>query len=459
MIRRDFMKRLALGTTTGALGILGGQSARMNAIAETYSNATKGLPPLKITNVKSFLIPYSHGGPLVVKVETSEPGLYGLGSAGYTQRPFTVKAEVDEYLAHFAKGKSAENIEDMWQSYFVSSYFRNGAVTNAANSGLDMALWDIMGKRANMPVYKLLGGKSRFAVECYKSTGGRDFTELEDNVQKLIEEGYRVIKIQPGVSDWQYFPGKDAEFGIPEDRYQEVGPYIHMLPRAFEHLRNKFGDQIGFLHDHVNRRVPPIEAIDLVKKLEQYHPFFLEDPFTNDDIGYFRILREQSSCPIAMGENFTNPQEWIPLISERLIDFIRCHMSTIGGLTPAIKLAHYSESYNVRTAWHGPGNVTPVGDAANAHLDLAVWNFGIQEFSNRPQEAHDIFPGCPVFKKDKEGYGYMYVNEAPGLGVDINEKAALKLTFGGGYMHHPRGGPYSVHPRTYRRGDGTFVRP
>ena len=179
---------------------------------------------------------------LVVKVTTSEPGLYGLGAACYTQRPVTVKAEIDEYLTRFAVGKSAENIEDMWQSYFVSSYYRNGAVTNAALSGLDMAMWDIMGKRAGMPLYKLLGGKCRFGVECYKAVTGEDFAELKDKVYSVMDEGYRVIKIQLADEAGRRFSAEQAGFGSKTDRYHDVIPYVRKLPGIFEKLRAEFGD-------------------------------------------------------------------------------------------------------------------------------------------------------------------------------------------------------------------------
>ena len=158
----------------------------------------------------------------------------------------------------------------------------------------------------------------------------------------------------------------------------EIRPYMKMIPKMFEFARSEFGDEPKFLHD-IHELLPPIEAINLVKELEQYRPFFIEDPFAPEDNGYFEMLREQTSCAIAMGELFNNPHEWVNLITERLIDFIRIHISQIGGITPAIKVARLAEFFNVRTAWHGPGNTSPVGHAGNAHIDLSIWNFGIQE--------------------------------------------------------------------------------
>ncbi|UCF16260.1 MAG: bifunctional D-altronate/D-mannonate dehydratase, partial [Phycisphaerales bacterium] len=197
------------------------------------------------------------------------------------------------------------------------------------------------------------------------------------------------------------------------------------------------------LHD-IHERIPPIEAVNMIKRLEPYRPFFIEDPFAPEDNGYFKMLRQQTSVPIAMGELFNNPHEWTGLISERLIDFIRVHISQVGGLTVARKIATLCEWFNVRTAWHGPSDVSPVGHAANAHLDLAISNFGIQESVSFSQNTQEVFSGCPTVKN-----GYMHVNEAPGFGVDIDEKLAAKF-------------PLPEHPGYWspvRRSDGTAVRP
>ena len=183
----------------------------------------------------------------------------------------------------------------------------------------------------------------------------------------------------------------------------------------FEHIRSTCGDEVELLHD-VHERIPPLDAINLCKQLEKYHPFFVEDPLTPEDIGYFKEMRQQTCVPIAMGELFNSPHEWVGLMSERLIDFIRVHISQVGGLSVARKIAALGEWFNVRSAWHGPGDVSPVGHAANAHLDLAIWNFGIQESVNFGDRTREVFPGCPTLDK-----GYIYINEAPGFGVDLNE--------------------------------------
>jgi mannonate dehydratase len=444
MNRRYLIKGLGLGIAAGTLGII---SKNDEAIANEYAKATKGLPALKITNVKAILTAPERIRLCVVKVETSEPGLYGLGCATFNQRPLPVVSAVDNYLNPFAKSRDVDNIEDLWQNAYTSSYWRNGPVLNNALSGLDQALWDIKGKRANMPVYQLLGGKCRFAVDCYTHCSGRDFDQVEKSVRRAMEEGFRHIRIQlggygsPHLSKEADF--KDAGFGLPSDSLMEAGPYIRATVKMFEHIRSTCGDEIELLHD-VHERIPPIQAINMVKQLEQYHPFFIEDPFAPEDNGYFKLLREQTCVPIAMGELFNNPHEWIGLITESLIDFIRVHISQVGGLSVAKKIAALCEWFNVRSAWHGPGDVSPVGHAANAHLDLAIPNFGIQESVRFNDKTQEVFPGCPTVKN-----GYMYINEAPGFGVDINEELAAKF-------------PLPEHPGYWspvRRSDGTAVRP
>jgi mannonate dehydratase len=442
MNRRDMLKAAA------ATALVGGVAKNAPVFGESETKPTTGLSPLKITRVRPILTaPQPNIRFVVVKVETSEPGLYGLGCATFNQRPLAVKTAVEEYLDPFCRGRDADNIEDLWQIAYTSSYWRNGPVLNNALSGLDQALWDIKGKRASMPVYQLLGGKCRFAVDCYTHSSGRDLAALEDSVRRNMERGFRNIRIQLGgygsphlSSDPQF---EQNSFGLPVESHMDARPYLKATPAMFEHIRSKFGDSIELLHD-MHERVEPIDAINLCKELERYHPFFIEDPLPPEANGYFRNLRQQCSTPIAMGELFNNPHEWTGLICERLIDFIRVHISQAGGLSPARKIAALAESFQVRTAWHGPGDVSPVGHAANAHLDLAAHNFGIQEAFQFNDATREVFPGTPTIKN-----GYMYVNEVPGIGVDINEELAKKF-------------PLPEKPGYWlptRRKDGTAVRP
>jgi mannonate dehydratase len=218
------------------------------------------------------------------------------------------------------------------------------------------------------------------------------------------------------------------------------------LPKLFEHLRNKLGDDVELLHD-VHERVPPILGMQLCKDVEQYRPFFIEDPFSPEDIGYFEHLRKLTATPIAMGELYNSRHEWLDLVARRLIDFIRVHISQVGGLTAARKMAAMCEFFAVRTAWHGPGDVSPVGHAANVHLDLAVPNFGIQEAREFNQAEQDVFPGCPTLKD-----GYYWVNEKPGLGIDLDEQLAAKFPI----KDDP---PFDYNWGNLRRLDGSVTKP
>ena len=354
---------------------------------------------------------------VVVKVETSEPGLYGLGCATFTQRYPVVKSAVEEYLKPFLIGKDPRRIEDLWHSMMVSSYWRNGPVLNNAVSGVDMALWDIKGKLAGMPVYQLLGGKCREAAVVYRHAAGEDKYELEEKVRAYMEEGYRVIRCQVG-NYGGLSPRVQAPAGALPGNYYDPDSYSRSVPDTFDYIRSKIGFDIELLHD-VHERLEPIEAIRLAKNLEPYRLFFLEDLLSPEQIEWFARVREQCATPIAMGELFVNPVEWMPLIQNRLIDFIRCHISAIGGLTPARKLAALCEAFDIRTAWHGPGDVSPVGHAVNVHLDVSSHNFGVQEWSGFSERLEEVFPGCPQIRN-----GYVYPNDRPGFGIDIDEEKA-----------------------------------
>lgn len=442
--RRDAMKLISTGSAAGLLGMYGDPLTRPENIT-TPSYAT-GVPAIKIKSVKAIATAPEGSNLVIVKVETTEPGLYGLGCATFTQRAVPVISAIDSYLNDFCTGKDVDNIEDMWQSAYVSSYWRNGPVLNNALSGLDMALWDIKGKRANMPVYQLLGGKCRIAVDCYAHASGPTPEAVVASVQKFIDQGFRHVRIQQGgyggVGTMEKQPDfKQAGFGRESDMYMDQRTYLKRVPMMFDAVRKKCGEDIELLHD-IHERVEPMDAINLIKSLEQYRPYLIEDPFSPENMKWFRQLRTTTSVPIAMGELFNNINEFRDYMVEQLFDYIRIHISQIGGITPAMKVARLGEWFNVKTAWHGPGDVSPVGHAANGHIDLATWNFGIQESHFWNEKAQAVFPGCQTYKN-----GYMYINEAPGLGVDINEKEAAKYPIG------------TKSNWTVRKGDGTIIRP
>jgi mannonate dehydratase len=451
MRRRDLLKWTTLGA--GAVGLpwlLSGHGAPPEKAAAKDVVADKKLPPLKITDVKTILTAPANIRLIVVKVETNEPGLYGLGCATFTQRARVVETAVDKYLRPFLLGKNPLLIEDTYQSMFVSSYWRSGPVLGNAISGVDMALWDILGKRAGMPVYQLLGGKCRTAVDTYKHASGANFQEVEKNVRAAMEKGWRHVRAQvgvPGLSTYGF--GNKPDMSLPANARTETwepGPYVRAVPKLFEHLRKTVGDDVELLHD-MHERVPPILAIKLAKDLEPFRLFFLEDPLSPEDVGYFAKLRAQCATPIAMGELFNNPNEWVHLVTDRLIDFIRIHISQVGGISMARKVAALCEFFAVRTAWHGPGDVSPVGHAANVHLDLSCHNFGIQEGREFNQAEQDVFPGCPEMKD-----GSFHANDKPGLGIDLDEKLAAKFPI----TDDP---PFDMRWGNLRRRDGTVTKP
>src|SRR6266487_5443839 len=443
--RREAMKMLALGSTAGLFGLL--RSPFANAQKPQTPNGYKaGMPPVKIRSVKAIATAPEGSNLIVVKVETTEPGLYGLGCATFTQRAVAVVAAINSYLNDFCVGKDVDNIEDMWQSCYVSSYWRNGPVLNNALSGLDEALWDIKGKRANMPVYQLLGGKSRFAVECYEHASGNTPEEVAASVQQYMAQGFRHVRIQQGGYGGtgalaQKPDFKAAGFGYENDNYMNEHAYLKSVPKMFDMVRKVCGDDVELLHD-VHERVQPMDVINMIKAVEDYHPYFIEDPFSPENMEWFKQLRMSTTVPIAMGELFNNINEFkMPMVNQ-WFDYIRVHVSQVGGITPAMKIARLGEWFNIKTAFHGPGDVSPVGHAAHAHIDLAVWNFGIQEAVHFSDKLQSVFTGCPTMNN-----GYMFVNEVPGIGVDINEKEAAK---------------YPITTKSnwqVRKSDGTIIRP
>lgn len=424
---------------------------------------------LRIKDVRTIFTEPDNIRLVIVKIETNEPELYGVGCATFTQRPTAVLAAVENYLKPFLIGKDPADIEDIWQSSYVSSYWRNGPVLNNALSGVDQALWDIKGKLAGMPVYDLLGGKARSSAAVYVHANGSEYQEVEDDARMFMEQGFHHIRVQvttPGyvtygnknssgkVASKEHGPrlGTDRVFKpIPGKLHAhpggifEPGPYMKSTLGLFDHIRTNIGWDIEILHD-VHERIPPIQGVGFAKEVEQYKLFFLEDLFSPEDNDYFRMVRQQTSTPIAMGELYNNPHEVIPMVKDRLLDFLRIHISQIGGITPARKLAALCEAFNVRTAWHGPGDTSPVGHAANLMLDLNSINFGIQEYAIFGDNTKEVFPGCPEVKD-----GYMWPNEFPGLGIDINEELAAKFPF----KDRAYGGAWD----TVRRADGSVVKP
>src|SRR5699024_3083822 len=288
-----------------------------------------------------------------------------------------VVTAVEKYLKPFLLGKPVNNIEYLWQTIHAMSYWRNGPVLNNALAGVDMAFWDIKAKVADMPLYELFGGKVREGIYCYTHAEADTVDGLLDRVKELTDEGYRAIRCQLGG-----YGGKAEDIHKPEGAlpgaYLDPKVYMNTVIDAFHKIRERCGWELDLCHD-VHERLAPADTIRFAKEMDQFKLFLLQDSLPPEQVQWFEHLRSKSSSPLAMGELFNNPNEWLSLIDHQLIDFIRVHISQIGGITPARKLIALCDAHGVRTAWHGPVDMTPIGHAVNAHLDIASPNFGIQE--------------------------------------------------------------------------------
>jgi mannonate dehydratase len=448
----DPIPRRGLLQLVGA-GLVGFMAPRHVAAQQAVAQATRAMPSPKIQDIS--VIETQPGGVrlTVVKVTTDQPGLYGYGCATFTQRADLVKPAVERYLKPLLVGRPADRIEDIWQLSYFSSYWRNGPVLNNAISGVDQALWDIKGRQAGMPVYQLLGGKCREAADLYGHASGAEIPQVIESARRYMAQGFRHVRVQVGVPGMEGYGaggrGTAPLAGLTPGPIFEPAYYIRRAMQLFETCRTELGEEIELLHD-VHERVSPNQGVQFCKEAERFRLFFVEDPVSPEDIAYFRQIRQQCATPIAMGELFNSPHEWQPLVAERLIDYIRMHVSQMGGLTPARKVAAFAEQFGVKTAWHGPGDVSPVGHMANVTLSVASYNFGVLEYSPFSERLQEIFTGCPVMRD-----GYLYVNEAPGWGIEIDERLAASFPFGSetGVRGELNGG-WGV----LRRRDGTVIK-
>ncbi len=412
----------------------------------------RGAPIPKIKDVSVIATEPAGVRLTVVKIQTDQDGLYGYGCATFTQRAELVVDAVNRYLKPLLIGRPTDAIEDLWQAMYNSSYWRNGPVLNNAISGVDQALWDIKGRQAGMPVYELLGGKCRKGAMIYSHAAGREIPEALDQARQILGRGIKAVRLQvgiPGMAAYGAASGKaQMSASEPQDPIFEPQPYVRRTLELFEAARKDLGPDVPLLHD-VHERVPPRMAVQFAKDMEQFRLFFLEDALSPENIDYFREIRAHCTTPIAMGELFNSPHEWNNLIRDRLIDYIRIHVTEAGGLTPCRKIAAMAEAFQVRTAWHGPGDVSPIGHCANVTLDLVCYNFGIQEWTFPNDHVQEVFEGYPVVQD-----GYALANEKPGWGIEINEKAAAKYPYGSETgSHKALNGGWGV----VRRADGTVI--
>lgn len=389
---------------------------------------------MKITSAR--VIVCSPGRNFVtLKIET-DAGLYGIGDATLNGRELSVAAYLAEHVAPCLIGRDPFQTEDIWQYLYRGAYWRKGPVTMTAIAAVDVALWDIKGKALGTPLYNLLGGQSREAVTVYAHATGRDIEETGDRVAALREQGYRAIRAQSGVPGLATVYGvpksggayEPAERGLPAEHAWSTEKYLRHVPTLFEALRVRFGADLELLHD-VHHRLSPIEAARLGKALEPYHLFWLEDPTPAELQEGFRIIRQHTTTPVAVGEVLDTVWDVKTLISEQLIDYVRMAIVHAGGVTALLKIASFAHMYQVRTGCHGATDLSPVTMGAALHFDLAIPNFGLQEHMPHTPDTDAVFPHAYSFRD-----GMMHPGEAPGHGVDIDETLAASFPYQRAYL-------------------------
>ena len=450
--RRSLLKWAMLGAGAalarlfaGPLACAAAPTAKEQQTQGAFDRATRGMPAPRIKDVSVIQVG-SNGinDSTVVKVTTDQAGLYGYGCATATfpgGRAKLVAAAVTEYLKPLVVGRTTDRIEQIWQLCYMSSYYKNDTVLNCAIGGVCDALWDIKGRQAGMPVYQLVGGKCREAADVYLhvNMGSQDpGKQLVENSQKLVEKGCHNLLVAMFQRDSTvnnlYGQPKFDDGSIAFDRDKLTRKVL----AAFETFRKEMPPEIGLGVD-VHSLLDPIRGLQFGKDVEAFRLFYCEDLFSPEEAGHYKILRQQCSTPLAIGELWNNPHEWQPLVEERQIDYIRHHVSHIGGFTAARKIAAFAENYEVKFAWHGAPN-SPVGSMTNLTLDLTHENFGIHEHIDYSPLVEDIFHGALQIKD-----GYAWISEKPGWGIEVDEALAAK---------HPI---TDEHPNEFRTKDGSVI--
>ncbi|WP_166355645.1 D-mannonate dehydratase ManD [Phytoactinopolyspora limicola] len=384
----------------------------------------------------------SPGRNFVTLKITTDDGLVGYGDATLNGRELAVASYLRDHVATLLIGRDPHQIEDTWQYLYRGAYWRRGPVTMAAIAAVDVALWDIKAKAAGMPLYQLLGGASRTGALAYGHASGFELPSLFDSIREHLELGYRAIRIQSGV------PGLDTVYGVAKspamgERYDyeparrsaaptaeqwDTRAYLRHVPTVFEAVRNEFGPELPLLHDG-HHRMTPIQAAKLGKALEPYDLFWLEDCTPAENQEALRLVRRHTTTPLAIGEIFNTAFDYQTLITEQLIDYVRSAVTHTGGITPMKKLFDFAAMYQIKSGIHGPTDISPVGMAAALHLDLAIHNFGIQEYMRHSPETLEVFRTSYTFTD-----GLLHPGEQPGLGVEYDEDVADKFPYDPAYL-------------------------
>jgi len=389
---------------------------------------------MKITDVK-VIVTCPGRNFVTLKIITDE-GVHGLGDATVNGRELAVVSYLQEHVGPCLIGRDPQQSEDIWQYLYRGAYWRRGPITMAAIAAVDTALWDIKAKIAGLPLYQLLGGRSRQGVMVYGHANGRDIEEACDEVARYQELGYLAIRAQSGVpglastygvsKDKMFYEPADAD--MPTENIWSSEKYIDHVPKLFEKLRERFGFELHLLHD-VHHRLTPIEAARVGKSLEPYRLFWLEDAVPAENQEGFRLIRQHTVTPLAVGEVFNTVWDCKTLIEEQLIDYIRTTVVHAGGITHLRRIADFAAMYHIRTGCHGATDLSPVCMGAALHFDSWVPNFGVQEYMRHTEQTDEVFPHAYSYAK-----GYMHPGEASGHGVDIDEKLAAKFPYQRAYL-------------------------
>lgn len=372
---------------------------------------------------------------VTLKIITDE-GVYGIGDATLNGRELSVVSYLQDHVIPCLIGRDPHQIEDIWQYLYRGAYWRRGPVTMTSVAAVDMALWDIKGKVANLPVYQLLGGRCRTGVMVYGHANGTSIEDTIEVAQSYKAMGYKAIRLQCGVpglnstygvsKDKMFYEPADAD--LPTENVWSTEAYLRVVPELFKAARDVLGEQVHLLHD-VHHRLTPIEAGRLGRDLEPYRPFWMEDAVVAENQDNFRLIREHTTTPLAVGEIFSSIWDAKDLIQNQLIDYIRATVVHAGGISHLKKLAAFADIYNVKTGCHGATDLSPVCMAAALHFDISIPNFGVQEYMRHTEETDAVFPHGYSFDN-----GYLMVPEAPGLGVDIDEALAAKYPYQRAYL-------------------------
>ena len=383
---------------------------------------------------------------VTLKIETSD-GVYGVGDATLNGRELPVASYLTDHVIPCLIGRDAHQIEDIWQYLYKGAYWRRGPVTMAAIAAVDMALWDIKAKIAGLPLYQLLGGACREGVMVYGHANGATIEETLENAAIYAAQGYKAIRLQSGVPGLKgvYGVSKDkffyepADGDLPTESLWSTEKYLRSAPGLFEAARDKLGWDLHLLHD-VHHRLTPIEAGRLGKDLEPYRPFWMEDAVPAENQASFRIIRQHTTTPLAVGEIFNSIWDCKQLIEEQLIDYIRATVVHAGGITHLRKIASFADLHHVRTGCHGATDLSPITMAAALHFDLSIPNFGIQEYMRHTEATDAVFPHAYTFND-----GMLHPGDTVGLGVDIDEAQAAKYPYKRAYLPIARREDGSMH--------------